>query len=249
MVSKILKEIYLKKDAILKNSSSKKIVSEYEKNIFSDDIYKKFKYKSYMRTLYQLVIKSFVDDEDDVLKTVQEISEYIENNIKMSLKKPIYMIQMCDYCKHSLNVYDTYIRRKSKAKKRCPICRNINDLNDVVEEEDWSFPDGETYDLLEEMSDNNIICKEVHGVCNKCNIYDEIDETILKINDYTSKNQLIKYLSDLYCNQCKELYDIYKLYRLNNSKEIIFWKDGYWLEWYVKKYAKIVFHYQLLNKG
>jgi ssDNA-binding Zn-finger/Zn-ribbon topoisomerase 1 len=249
LVSKILIDDYIKKNALLKNSSSKRIVNEFEKKKFSNDVYTTFKSKPQMRTLYQLVFKSFMSEEDDILQTVQEISEFIEENITKSLIKPIYMIQICDNCGHSLHVYNNYTEKKSKAKKICPNCKKINDLNNVKQEKDWSYPDGETYMLLEKMSEYDIIKKEMHGLCNKCNIDIKIIETKYNINDVKNEKELREHLSKLYCHRCNELYDVYKLYSINPSKDIIFWKEGYWLEWYVKKICEKSFPTSLVEQG
>ncbi|MCW4013934.1 MAG: restriction endonuclease [Candidatus Bathyarchaeota archaeon] len=234
----------------IKTSSSRKIVNAYEQNSFTSELFDDLRKKQYLRSLYQLVIKSYLDDnEKDELKTVSEISEYIENNIKNSIENPIYKIQLCAYCRHSLNVYDTYFKKKSRAKIKCPQCRNMNDLHSVEEEEDWSYPEGETNELLINMCNYDMLIREVHGLCNSCNIYEEIEVINLENNKNRTELELKTLINNLYCKECNEIYEILKLFRVNKSKELDFWENGYWLEWYVKQLCKLSYPHSVVEQG
>ena len=59
----------------------------------------------------------------------------------------------------------------------------------------------------------------------------------------------LKLISDFYCPKCKNLFEIRPFYGLNNADSVSFWKDGYWLEWYIKKLCMKTYSRSIIGQG
>jgi len=246
MIPKKLNKYFDKKNVNIKYSGSKRKIDKYLKKDISKITFTKLYEKPYLRTILQLIIKSI---QEDYIQTVEEFLDYIKDKLEISLDEPIFIDVLCKYCDEIIDTYEPYDTKKPKGIKRCPKCKNMIDLSDCEDKKNWECPESIMYKLLDDLNKIEIVTKDWYGLCPEC-----LESSIIKniksplLNDMDI-NTYKEYLSDFYCPKCGNLFEIRPFYGLNTNDDISFWKEGYWLEWYIKNICLKAYPRSIVEQG
>ena len=225
----IIKE-FKKRGFNVYSSDSRKKVLQFEAEPISNDIFSIFKRKPFVRVLYQLI-------QDEIPLTIDEVLlELNEENLKKVFTKAPLINLYCPHCGNIIDYYNPYMNKKPRRKAKCSECHIELKLNECKEGEDWRLSHNEVNHLVNIMVDVKLFKKLYFGFCpihgaNDIEVVDYDDINSLGIDD------AIKYIKNMYCNKCKNLFEIDLAFPKNENLSDMF-DTGFWLEGYIKHLLK-----------
>lgn len=208
------------------SGDSRKKVLQFVSNPISNDIYSMFKRRPFVRVLYQLI-------QDEIPLTIDELLlELDEETLKKVFEKAPLINLHCPYCKNIIDYYNPYMNNKPTRKARCTECHIELKLNECEEEEDWNLSHNEVHHLVNMMVDVKLFKKLYFGFCP---IHGANDIEIVNYEniDYLEKNDAIEYIKKMYCDKCKNLFEIDLAFPKNENLSDVF-DTGFWLEGYIR---------------
>lgn len=232
----ILNELVQKGFTRVKTSNTRKIVTRFEENPHSKQIFDAIYGKPFLRTVLQLLLQETLPITRD---QVREVLKSSKDRLKLSLNESPDKNVLCRNCSEIIHRYNTYEENKPSWKMKCPKCNAPNDLSKCREEDDWSFPVISITSYLDQLVKTGMLASTVLGNCTRCMKSGSFKQVPFKNLDTLSEQELKRYAKKFYCGQCGRFYDLMEIYSMQEPI-LSFWAkgNGVWLEWYVKNVIK-----------